>query len=149
MITPIVRQVQAKLRDYASEGGPELSAEIIFPVAGEAIAADSGSGLGVVPGVAGGEGCSTAGGCATCPYMKMNSLRALIALLERLDVDSPTNLLPFEPRKYVQEIQGRKAADLGGEPILHMRSFQRTGELPEALVNDVLGRSEARSGLRR
>jgi quinolinate synthase len=149
MITPIVRQVQAKLRDYASEGGPELSAEIIFPVAGEAIAADSGSGLGVVPGVAGGEGCSTAGGCATCPYMKMNSLRALIALLERLDVDSPANLLPFEPRKYVQEIQGRKAADLGGEPILHMRSFQRTGELPEALVNDVLGRSEARSGLRR
>ncbi|MEB2322448.1 MAG: hypothetical protein OZ921_08040, partial [Sorangiineae bacterium] len=31
-----------------------------------------------------GEGCSTAGGCATCPYMKMNSLDALLALLERL-----------------------------------------------------------------
>ena len=77
MITPIVRQVQDKLRDFASEGGPEISAEIVFPVAPEAVAQDPESGLGVVPGVAGGEGCSTAGGCATCPYMKMNSLSAL------------------------------------------------------------------------
>ncbi len=141
MITPIVQQVQAKLQDYASEGGPELSAEIIFPVASEAIARDEQSGLGVVPGVAGGEGCSTAGGCATCPYMKMNSLHALLALLERLDVQPPSNLVVFEPRKYVQEIRGRTAADLGGEPILHMRAFQRSGELPEALVTDVLSES--------
>jgi quinolinate synthase len=143
MITPIVRQVQDKLRDYASEGGPEISAEIVFPVAPEAVAQDEASGLGVVPGVAGGEGCSTAGGCATCPYMKMNSLRALIALLERVDVDPASKLVPFEPRKYVQQIRGRTAADLGGEPILHMRAFQRSGELPEALVEDVLTRGEA------
>ncbi|MGB8329282.1 MAG: quinolinate synthase NadA [Polyangiales bacterium] len=149
MITPIVREVQAKLRDYASEGGSELSAEIIFPVAGEAIAADEQSGLGVLPGVAGGEGCSTAGGCATCPYMKMNSLRALMSLLERIDANGKSNLVPFEPRKYVQEIKGRTAADLGGEPILHMRSFQRTGELPEALVNDVLSRAQERADARR
>jgi quinolinate synthase len=141
MITPIVRQVQAKLRDHASEGGARLSAEIIFPVASEAIAQDSQSGLGVVPGVAGGEGCSTAGGCATCPYMKMNSLHALMGLLQRIDVEPRSNLVPFEPRKYVQEIRGRTAADLGGEPILHMRSFQRSGELPEALVSDVLSRN--------
>jgi quinolinate synthase len=141
MITPIVRQVQAKLRDYASEGGAGLSAEIIFPVASEAVAQDAQSGLGIVPGVSGGEGCSTAGGCATCPYMKMNSLHALLGLLERLDVEPLSNLVPFEPRKYVQEIRGRTAADLGGEPILHMRSFQRTGQLPKALVNDVLGRN--------
>jgi quinolinate synthase len=128
MITPIVRQVQDKLRDYASEGGPEISAEIVFPVAPEAVAQDEASGLGVVPGVAGGEGCSTAGGCATCPYMKMNSLRALIALLERVDVDPASKLVPF---------------DLGGEPILHMRAFQRSGELPEALVEDVLTRGKA------
>ena len=63
MITPIVRQVQEQLRDYASEGGPEISAEIIFPVASEAVAQDPESELGVLPGVAGGEGCSTAGGC--------------------------------------------------------------------------------------
>jgi quinolinate synthase len=143
MITPIVRQVQEKLRDYASEGGPEVSAEIVFPVAPEAVAQDEGSGLGVVPGVAGGEGCSTAGGCATCPYMKMNSLQALIALLERIDVDPASELVPFEPRKYVERIRGRTAADLGGEPILHMRAFQRSGELPEALVEDVLARAGA------
>ena len=145
MITPIVRQVQAKLRDYASEGGADLSAEIIFPVAGEAIAQDEQSGLGVVPGVAGGEGCSTAGGCATCPYMKMNSLHALLGLLERVDAEPLSNLVPFEPRKYVQEIRGRTAADLGGEPILHMRAFQRAGELPEGLVNDVLTRGSERT----
>ncbi|NNE17580.1 MAG: hypothetical protein HKN10_03785, partial [Myxococcales bacterium] len=141
MITPIVRQVQAKLRDYASEGGAALSAEIVFPVASEAVAQDPQSGLGVLPGVAGGEGCSTAGGCATCPYMKMNSLQALMGLLERIDSDPQSSLIPFEPRKYVQEIRGRTVADLGGEPILHMRAFQRSGELPHALVADVLGRA--------
>ena len=31
-------------------------------------------GLSVVPGPASGEGCSTEGGCASCPYMKMNNL---------------------------------------------------------------------------
>jgi quinolinate synthase len=143
MITPIVRQVQGQLRDYTSEGGPEISAEIIFPVASEAVAQDPESGLGVLPGVAGGEGCSTAGGCATCPYMKMNSLRALIALLQRVEAEPGSNLVPFEPRKYVQTIAGRTAADLGGEPILHMREFQKKGELPEALVNDVRTRSRA------
>ena len=148
MITPIVRQVQDKLRDYASEGGPEISAEIIFPVASEAVAQDAQSELAVVPGVAGGEGCSTAGGCATCPYMKMNSLHALISLLERVDEEPRSNLVAFEPRKYVQQIRGRTTADLGGEPILHMRGFQRTGELPDALVQDVLSRGAdpARAG---
>ncbi|UCH30590.1 MAG: quinolinate synthase NadA [Myxococcales bacterium] len=149
MITPIVRQVQDKLRDYASEGGPEISAEIIFPVASEAVAQDVESGLGVLPGVAGGEGCSTAGGCATCPYMKMNSLRALIALLQRVDVEPSSNLVPFEPRKYVQQIRGRTAADLGGEPILHMRAFQRTGQLPEALIEDVLTRKSGQTSFQR
>jgi len=138
MITPIVRQVQDKLRDYASEGGSDVSAEIIFPVASEAIAQEPESDFGIVPGVAAGEGCSTAGGCATCPYMKMNSLRALMALLERVDNESGSNLVPFEPRKYVQAINGRTAAELGGEPILHMRAFQREGRLPEALVDHVL-----------
>ncbi|MEM7433782.1 MAG: quinolinate synthase NadA [Myxococcota bacterium] len=140
MITPIVRQVQDKLCDYASEGGRDISAEIIFPVASEAIAAAPESDLRVVPGVAAGEGCSTAGGCATCPYMKMNSLRALMDLLARIDVDPDSKLVPFEPKKYVQQIRGRTAADLGGEPILHMRGFQRAGELPEALVQDILTR---------
>jgi quinolinate synthase len=75
--------------------------------------------------------------------MKMNSLRALIGLLERVDIEPVSNLVPFEPRKYVQQIRGRSAADLGGEPIVHMRGFQRTGRLPETLVQDVLTRSKA------
>ncbi len=145
MITPIVRGVQAMLQDYASEGGAGLSAEIVFPVASEAVAQDEQSGLGIMPGVAGGEGCSTAGGCATCPYMKMNSLQALLGLLERIDVEPQSSLIPFEPRKYMQEIRGRSVADLGGEPILHMRAFQRAGELPQALVEDVLGRASVRA----
>jgi len=73
--------------------------------------------------------------------MKMNSLHALLGLLERVGVESSSNLVPFEPRKYVQQIRGRTAADLGGEPILHMRAFQQSGELPESLVDDVLSRN--------
>src|SRR5690606_22690304 len=65
MITSIVRKVQATLK-----GAPGVEVEIIFPVAAEAVARTDDAELGVVPGVAGGEGCSTAGGCATCPYMK-------------------------------------------------------------------------------
>ena len=78
--------------------------------------------------------------------MKMNSLRALQGLLERLEVEPLSNLVPFEPRKYAQQIRGRTAADLGGEPILHMRAFQRTGELSDALVSDVLTRTVERTG---
>lgn len=140
MITPIVRQVQAKLRDHRAEGGQALAVEVIFPVASEAIAEAPESSLAVVPGVAAGEGCSTAGGCATCPYMKMNSLGALLALLRRVDDEPGSNLVPFEPKKYVQEIRGRSAAELGGEPILHMRAFQKQGKLPKALIDDILGR---------
>jgi hypothetical protein len=77
--------------------------------------------------------------------MKMNSLHALFGLLERVDVEPVSNLVPFEPRKYDQEIGGRTAADLGGEPILHMRAFQRSGELPETLVRDVLTRGAERA----
>jgi hypothetical protein len=53
------------------------------------------------------------------------------------------NLLPFFPRQYVEKIDGRTAADLGGEPILHMRAFQKEGVLPDALVQDILRRAAA------
>lgn len=136
MITSIVRKVQQIL----NETEKSLEVEIVFPVASEAIAQTGESELFIVPGVAGGEGCSTAGGCATCPYMKMNSLDALLDLLKRIDSESATNLIAFEPRKYTRQIRGRTVADLGGEPILHMRGFQRSGELPPELVADILGR---------
>lgn len=137
MITSIVRKVQGILRE---ENAP-LDVEIIFPVASEAVAQTDDAELGVVPGVAGGEGCSTAGGCATCPYMKMNSLDALMEVLGRLG-EPKDNLLALHPRKYTETIGGRTAADLGGEPILHMRHMQRTGELPESLVSDILHRMD-------
>src|SRR5581483_8105136 len=64
MITGIVRSVQQKLQ---AVGRSDVDVEIIFPVAAEAIAQASDSELKVLPGVASGEGCSVAGGCATCP----------------------------------------------------------------------------------
>lgn len=135
MITSIVRRVRAALGDLQSRGGPELEVEIVFPVATEAVAPSADSELAVVPGVAGGEGCSVAGGCATCPYMKMNSLDALLAVLRRLD--DPSGLLAFEPKKYTERIDGKSAAELGGVPILHMRELGRTGRLPELLTRDI------------
>ncbi|MEM9877391.1 MAG: quinolinate synthase NadA, partial [Myxococcota bacterium] len=136
MITAIVRAVQRQLALREAD----LEVEIIFPVASEAVARTADAELAIVPGVAGGEGCSTAGGCATCPFMKMNSLDALLDLLGRT-VDEPTdNLRPFFPRQYTMRIGGRTAADIGGEPILHMRHFQREGVLPPTLLEDIAGR---------
>lgn len=137
MVTSIVRRVRQALG-----GRKDVRVEIVFPVASEAIARTGESDLAIVPGVAAGEGCSVAGGCATCPYMKMNSLDALMDVLRRIEVAPGVHLAAFEPQKYAELIAGRSAADLGGEPILHMRAFQRDRQLPEALVRDVLTRHE-------
>ncbi len=166
MVTAIVRSIRAQLAQMRAGGGragggragggragggqaAEIEVEIIFPVAAEAVASTGDEILPLVPGVPGGEGCSTAGGCATCPYMKMNSMDALIDLLERLpegEVDAElragrrAELIRFEPEKYAEQIAGRSVASLGTEPILHMRGFQRSGRLPEALVADMRAR---------
>lgn len=141
MITSIVRGVQRALQ---AQPGSGVAVEIVFPVANDAVAATDDPQLAVVPGVAGGEGCSTSGGCATCPYMKMNSLDALMDLLHRIGVEHDDVLAPFHPRSHPELVEGRTAADLGAEPIQHMRHFQRTGRLPPALVADVLERHERR-----
>lgn len=133
MITSIVDRVQALL---AESGRQDVDVEIIFPVAAEAVTIDSTFDLGILPGVAGGEGCSTAGGCATCPYMKMNSLDALMDVLSVSAAGG--DLRPLEPKKYTDLIGGRTAADIGCEPILHMRHFQSSGQLPAELVDAVL-----------
>ena len=63
---------------------PDIKVEIVFPVAPDAMVSQQTASLGVaevtlpgglaiVPGAASGEGCSTEGGCASCPFMKMNS----------------------------------------------------------------------------
>jgi quinolinate synthase len=144
MVTAIVRSLREHLR---RAGNPPLEVEIIFPVAAEAIATTGDASLPIVPGVSGGEGCSTAGGCATCPFMKMNSLDALCDLLERLPSSDAEResihraLARFEPRKYTQTIAGKTIAALGTEPIRHMRGFTRTGTLPDALVADMRSRA--------
>ncbi len=78
MITAIVRKVQAMLRE---SGRSDVDVEVVFPVASEAVTAGGGGagadaprlpgGLALVPGPAGGEGCSVEGGCASCPFMKV------------------------------------------------------------------------------
>lgn len=143
MITSIVRDVQRTLREHP--GAAEVAVEIAFPVASEAVAETDDAELGVVPGAAGGEGCSTAGGCATCPYMKMNSLDALLDLARRLDVADDDSLAAFHPRTYVELVEGRSAAVAGGVPILHMRHFQRTKHLPPELIDDVMARHARRA----
>ncbi len=56
----------------------DVEVEIVFPVAADAVAPQPDEapegGLAVVPGAAGAEGCSAAGGCATCPFMKVGAL---------------------------------------------------------------------------
>jgi len=135
MVTSIVRKVQERL---VAAGRNDVEVEIIFPVASDAVTAVDGDPLGLVPGVRGFEGCTVAGGCATCPYMKMNTLDALFEVIERSD--QPDQLRGFVPRAYTETIAGRTAADLGSEPILHMRHFQTHGQLPPSLIDDVTGR---------
>ena len=141
MITPIVWKVQDLLRQANAQNPQEtpFSVDIVFPVASDAVAATSDAKLPIVPGVAGGEGCTTAGGCATCPYMKMNSLDALMRVCE--GIGDRVALAGYEPRKYTETIAGRTAAELGGEPILHMRALQRGGKIGPALESDIRARS--------
>ena len=137
MVTSIARRTRALLAGEGSRGPSPASVEIIFPVAPDAIAKSEEQALRIVPGVPQGEGCSTAGGCSICPYMKMNNLEALFVLLERIDSVGTAELRGFAPRTYSERIDGRTVAELGGETILHMRAYQEAGRLPDALVEDI------------
>ena len=127
MVTAIVRKVQSKLQEH---GRDDITVEVIFPVSSEAVAQDEE--FGVVPGVAGGEGCSTAGGCATCPYMKMNTLDAMTDVIAK--TGDRQGLSAFEPEKYAESLDGRTIAEVGGEPILFMRHFQKHGAMDPHLL---------------
>lgn len=83
LITAIVSNVQRILRDARRS---DVKVEVVFPVAPDAMVSEQTAslvgaqavlpgGLSIVPGAASGEGCSTEGGCASCPYMKMNTLQ--------------------------------------------------------------------------
>ncbi|MCB9699375.1 MAG: quinolinate synthase NadA [Alphaproteobacteria bacterium] len=134
MITSIVTKVQDAL---AKAGRDDIAIEIVFPVASEAVAQAPDSPLQLIPGVAAGEGCSVAGGCATCPYMKMNSLDALLDVMRAVAEGRAAQLSAYVPRKSDERIDGRLATDVGTEPILWMRHFQKTKRMPDALVERV------------
>ena len=164
MVTAIVRAAAERLRDArarAEDGACLVECEIVFPVSTDAVTnveststtADTSAstsptlgggaldGLTIVPGPAGGEGCGADGGCASCPYMKMNSLAALRGVLDKVGTDAGESLLaPFEPKKYAASGSGPSVAALGCVPILHMRDFTRDKRFSDAFVRDIVGR---------
>ena len=73
--------------------------------------------------------------------MKMNSLDALLGLMERRQ-DRAT-LAVFEPEKYTEQLGGRSIAEVGTASILHMRHFQLNAALSNELVSDILSREPA------
>lgn len=154
MITSIVRKVQAMLLEACRE---DVEVEIVFPVNPQAITIQQqgsggaaapvelpGSNIAVLPGAAGGEGCSSEGGCASCPYMKMNSLDALLAVAQRVGSDAGAAMLEgFKPRAYEDKVGGLSMAQAGCVPILHMRHFSQQKQLSKDLVQDVMSRRVA------
>lgn len=137
MVTSIVQSVQNILR--STSGAQNIEAEIIFPVASEAVTATDNESLKLVPGVSGGEGCSTAGGCATCPYMKMNDLDAVMDVLEMIRNEG-TQLQKHLPpdRLSGKSINGQDAIELGSEAILFMRGFMNEKQIPADLCKKIL-----------
>mmetsp|Transcript_16425 Transcript_16425/g.45781 ORF Transcript_16425/g.45781 Transcript_16425/m.45781 type:complete len:389 (-) Transcript_16425:22-1188(-) len=151
MSTSIVRKVQGMLQTAARD---DIEVEIIFPVSTDAITtasqegatAASLGGLQVVPGPAAGEGCSAEGGCASCPYMKMNSLASLMTVCDLIGRPDPEGVLrAYEPDKYPELVNGKTVAQAGCISILHMRGYQQSKKLPDALVQDIKSRAEKMS----
>lgn len=137
MVTSIVKSVQEII---AAAKSSNVETEIIFPVASEAVAGVDDEEISVVPGVSGGEGCSTAGGCATCPFMKMNDLDALgdvadMVIKKENEMKLRSHLPP--QRLAGMKINGRDAIDLGSEPILFMRHFMKENSMPPELVKKI------------
>ena len=61
-----------------------------------------------------------------------------MSVCEKIETPGEVMLERYRPREYQDAVGGRSMAAVGCEPILHMRSFQKAGQLPESLVADVL-----------
>ncbi|GMI15205.1 hypothetical protein TrLO_g9843 [Triparma laevis f. longispina] len=144
MVTSIVSNVK---RVLASNPAAKdfVTCEIIFPVASDAVMVDSESEFGISPGVSGGEGCSTAGGCATCPFMKMNELDKVVDICQAIADGKSESLTGLHPPKRLEGkfINGRPAVEVGVDSILHMRHLMSEGKFSEDLVKEVVERSAA------
>jgi quinolinate synthase len=117
MVTSIVNAARELTNDN------DITVEIIFPVDQSAVTATDDPSLAIVPGVSGGEGCSTGGGCASCPFMKMNDLDALVDLVDRVP---SSGALPQDLEIRVAAAKGHikignsTVAEMGGRPIGYM-----------------------------
>ena len=173
MVTSIVNAVSARLERALSAAGlasDAVDVEVIFPVSADAVTtaetiSPSSSpspsslpgGLAVIPGPASGEGCSAEGGCASCPYMKMNTLSALLDVCACVGGEEGPLLAARRATRHGEALSSvvggggeggvssssssaATVAEVGCAPILHMRHFQRTGVLSDELVADIRGR---------
>ncbi|KAL9251662.1 Quinolinate synthase, chloroplastic-like protein [Drosera capensis] len=69
---------------------------------------------------------------------QMNSLAALLRVCRQLP-DETHLLSAYEAARFIsQTSSGKPIADVGCEPILHMRHFQATCELPDKLVHQII-----------
>ena len=100
------------------------------------MASCAGEGSPGVPGVAGGEGCSTAGGCANCPYMKMNDLDAL---LEEEEDGLKKTLVGFYDDKTVRLAHESCAGGFGG--YVHCPSLEPSLNPGALYASPALGRT--------
>lgn len=155
MITSIVRKVQSMI---SKANRSDVEVEIVFPVNPRAITtakqtttasapATLPTGLSVLPGPALGEGCSLEGGCASCPYMRMNTLSALRSICERVGEPAGEAMLTaFKPKPYAEPMaSGKTVAQAGCVPILHMRHFQKSKRLSDDLINDITTRHASKA----
>eukprot|EP00543_Licmophora_paradoxa_P007574 CAMPEP_0202454448 /NCGR_PEP_ID=MMETSP1360-20130828/12178_1 /ASSEMBLY_ACC=CAM_ASM_000848 /TAXON_ID=515479 /ORGANISM="Licmophora paradoxa, Strain CCMP2313" /LENGTH=335 /DNA_ID=CAMNT_0049073763 /DNA_START=53 /DNA_END=1060 /DNA_ORIENTATION=- len=158
MVTSIVTSVQDILGQHP---GAQVEVEIIFPVASEAVMGvedtdgnNNNNNLSIVPGVGGGEGCSTAGGCATCPFMKMNDIDALQDIIDMVGTSKSKSSsssetaaaaaestlkghLPPDRLKNKTLMDGKSAIELGIEPIMYMRHFMHNKNMHPDLVRRI------------
>ena len=86
------------------------------------------------------------GGCASCPYMKMNTLASvhhtldLIAAAGEGDAAAAASLQRQEPEPYAAALaNGQSVAARGCLPIVRMQAFQSTGVMPDELVEAACG----------
>ncbi len=129
MVTSIAGRVRAS---FAQSPSSPLVVEIVFPVAADAITQTGDASLPIVPGPAGGEGCSLEGGCATCPFMKMNHLDALRSVLSRAIAGG--DLSQLFPQMDDGLLNGQSVAVLGCRSIERMRAFGRDKRVPSELT---------------
>ena len=71
----------------------------------------------------------------------MNSLDALMAVCAKIGTPGEALLEAYKPQQYAELLGGRSLAAAGCEPILHMRGFQASKQLPPALVADIAARN--------